>query len=174
MVTLILSQNLISLSISHKNENADISESKLLEEEIDSWLLLVISIWGVVSLGEDGLDLVLQVLSGLLVGKFVLGNDGLELIATLGELSGDEESGWEDMVVVHDFDKWLEGRFSGNLLLGHLLGNLSWGSLDSSNKGVWECFTLLSIIEWLNNDGLLSSSSSGEENDNSACFHSKE
>lgn len=162
MVTLILSQNLISLSILHKKENPGISESELLEEEIDSWLLLVVGIWGVVSLGEDGLDLLLKSLSGLLVGEFVLGDDGLELSAALGELSGNEESGWEDMVVVHELDEWLEGRLSGNLLLGHLLGDLQWGSLNTSDESVWECFTLLSIVKSLNNDGLLTSSSSGE------------
>lgn len=45
MVTLNLSQNLISLSILY----ADISESEFLEEEVDSWLLFVVGIWSVVS-----------------------------------------------------------------------------------------------------------------------------
>ena len=70
-----LNGNTHLITESHKSfnlMNTDISESEFLEEEIDSWLLLVSFIWGVVSLGEDGLDLVLQGLSGLLVGKLVL------------------------------------------------------------------------------------------------------
>ena len=45
--TLILSQ-----TESHKSlnlMNADYSEPELLEEEVDSWLLLIVGIWGVVS-----------------------------------------------------------------------------------------------------------------------------
>ena len=153
--------------------NADYSEPELLEEEVDSWLLLIVGIWGVVStaileliinlpIGEDSLDLVLKSLLGLLVGNLVLGDDGLELVAALGELTSDEESSWEDVVIVHDLDEWLKGRSSGNLLLAHFLGHLEWGSLDTGNEGVWELFALLAIVEWLDDDGLLSSSSSGE------------
>ena len=126
-------------------------------------LLACNSAWSGISACRDGLDLLLQVLSGLLVGVLVLGNDSLELGSLLGgEFTGDEEPGWEDVVIVNDFDEWLEGGSSLDLLLAHSLGNLEWSSFDTSNESVWEGFSLLALIELLDDDGLLSSSSSGE------------
>merc|ERR1712093_301282 len=55
------------------------SESKFLEEEIHSWLLFVALIRCIISLSEDVLDLVLQLLPGFLIRQFVFSNDILEL-----------------------------------------------------------------------------------------------
>lgn len=60
-------------------------------------------------LGEDLLDFVSELLSGVLVGKFVFRDDLLEFLSTLGEFSGNLESSWENMVVVDDFGEWLQG-----------------------------------------------------------------
>lgn len=124
-------------------------------------------------LGEDSLDIVLQLLSGLLVSQFVLSNDSLEFLTTLSELSSDLESGWEEVVIVDNFNKWLKSGSSLDLGLTHSLGNLHWGSFDTSNDSVWEGFTFLSIIKLLDDDGLFTSSSTCEQNDNSAWLHTK-
>ena len=63
---------------------------------------------GNLPLVEDGLDLVLKLLSVLSLLKPVLGDDLLELFATAGELTGNLESGWQKMVVVNKFDEWLD------------------------------------------------------------------
>jgi len=70
-------------------------------------LLLVLLLWLVVSIVEDFLDLLLQLLSGIWVSELVLGNNLLELLAGVGEFTSNHESGWEDMVVVDVLDEWL-------------------------------------------------------------------
>ena len=149
------------------------SESKLFEEEINGGLLLIGGVGGVVSLGEDLLDLVLELLPGLLVGQLVFSNNSLELLSGLSELSSDLETGRQDVVVVHDFGEWLQGASSLDLGLAHSLGHSQRGSLDSGHKGVGEGLALLSLIELFDNNGLLSGSSSGEQDDDSAWFHAK-
>jgi hypothetical protein len=86
----------------------DLSESKFLEEEINSWLLLILCVLGVISVGEDTLDLFLQSFLGLWVANFVFSNNSLEFLVSLSEFSSNLESGWEDMIVIDDFHKWLE------------------------------------------------------------------
>lgn len=121
---------------------------------------------------EDSLDLVLQSLLGLGVSKLVLSNDLLEFLSGIGELTMDEESSWEEVIVVDYFDEWFDLGSSLNFIFAHVLCDFTRGSLDTSNQGVWETLALLSIIKLLNNDCFLSSSSSGEHNAYSACFHS--
>lgn len=89
-------------------------------------MLLVVSLWVVVSVGEDFLNLVLEGLSGLLVGKLVLSDDLLELVSGLGELTGDLESGWKNVVEVDDLNECLNVGSSLDLLLAHSLSNLHW------------------------------------------------
>ena len=147
------------------------SESELSEEEIDSGLLLVVSVGIVVSLGEDVLDLVSQLLSGFSVCHLVLCDNLLELSSGRGELSGDLEAGVEDVVVVDDLGEWLEGRSSLDLLLGHSLGNSKGCSLNTSNKSMGELLALLALVEVLDNDGLLACSSASKQDDDSTGFH---
>lgn len=49
---------------------------------------------------EDSLNLVLQSLLGLGVAKLVLSNDLLEFLSGIGELTVDEESSGEEVIVV--------------------------------------------------------------------------
>lgn len=112
---------------------------------------------------EDLLHGLLEGFSGLWVAKLVLGDDLLELLTLGSELSGDLESGRQEMVVVHQLNEWLDLGPSGDLLLTHSLVNLEWCSLYAGNKGVGvRLSSLLSIIEILDYNGFLSSSSSGE------------
>ena len=152
-----------------------LSESELLEEEIDSGLLLLGAIGGEVSLGEDLSDLLLEGLSGLLVGELLLSNDVLKLGSLLAsELSSDGESSGEDVVIIDDFDESVDLGPSIDLLVAHSLSDLLGVSFDTGNEGVGEALALLSLIEVFHNDSLLSSSSSSEEDDNSAGLHTKE
>ena len=90
------------------------SEHKLLEEEVDgglTGLVIVISagiVWMQVSFVEDTLDLLFQLLSALFVAESVLSNDLLELLTSRGELTSNLESGGQKMVVVYQFDEWLD------------------------------------------------------------------
>ena len=112
---------------------------------------------------EDLLNSLLEGFPGLWVAKLVLGDDLLKLLALGGELTSDLESGRQKMVVVNQLDERLNLGSSSNLLLAHLLVNLEWCSLDTGNEGVRILFSsLLSIIEILDYNGFLSSSSSGE------------
>ena len=112
---------------------------------------------------EDSFDLVLQCLSGFGVSELVLSDDLLELLASGGELSSDLESGRQKVVVVYQFYEWFDFRSSSNLFLAHFLVNFEWCTLNTSHEGVWILLaTLLSFIEILDNNGLLSCSSSGE------------
>ena len=145
------------------------SEPELLEEEVHGGLATVVIIvaacvvWLVVSFVEDLLHGLLEGFSGLWVAKLVLGDDLLELLTLGSELSGDLESGRQEMVVVHQLNEWLDLGPSGDLLLTHSLVNLEWCSLYAGNKGVGvRLSSLLSIIEILDYNGFLSSSSSGE------------
>ena len=123
--------------------------------------------------GEDSLDLVSQLLSGLFVGQFVLSHNLFQLLSALSEFSGDLESGWKNVVVVDDFGEWLKSGSSLYLGLAHSLGNSEWSSFHTSNQSVRERPSLLSLIELFDYNGLLTCSSACKQNNNSARFHSK-
>jgi hypothetical protein len=90
------------------------SESELLEEEINGSLTGIFIIitacvsWLVISLVEDTLEFLHELLSVLSLLKSILSNDLLELFASAGELTGDLESRWQKVVVVNKLDKWLD------------------------------------------------------------------
>ena len=58
-----------------------------------------------------------------------------------------------------------------NLLLGHALGDHPWVSIDAGDESVAKGFVRGSIIVGLNNDGLASGKSTGQDKDNLALFH---
>ena len=90
------------------------SESELLEEEINGSLTGIFIIitacvsWLVISLVEDTLEFLHELLSVLSLLKSILSNDLLELFASAGELTGDLESRWQKVVVVNKLDEWLD------------------------------------------------------------------
>ena len=110
------------------------SESELLEEEVDSWLLLVILFRVVESLLEDVLDLLSELLAGLWVSHLVLSHDSLEFVSTLSEFSGHLESGWEDVVVVNDLSEWLDLGSSLDSCICHSLSCLSFQKRISGTR----------------------------------------
>ena len=150
------------------------SESELLEEEVDGWLLLVILIRVVEPLLEDVLDLLSQLLSSLWVLHLVLSYHRLKFLAGLGELTSHLESGGEDVVVVHDLGEWLDLGSSRDSALRHSLADSEWGSFDTSDEGMGEGLSLLSVVELLDNDGLFTCSSSSEQDNDSTRFHATE
>lgn len=68
--------------------------------------------------------------------------------------------------VVHVLEERLDLGALGDLGLGHGLGNLPRGTVDTRNKGVAELLVSRSIVEGADNNGLLSSETSIEDKDN--------
>ena len=124
------------------------------------------------------LELSLYLLAGFRCSHLLIG-DVLEIQIIL-----DDESGGEEMVVVDELDEGLESALSIDFLLAHASGDLSWSALNSDDESVGELLVLhsklknnknylLAIIVLLDNDCLLASSSTCEQNDNSAFSHAK-
>ena len=63
---------------------------------------------GYLPLVEDALEFLDELLSVLGLLEPVLGNDLLKFFTTAGELTGNLESGWQEMVVVDKLDEWLD------------------------------------------------------------------
>lgn len=64
-------------------------------------------------------------------------------------------SGWQQMVVVDNLDKWLDLSSLSNLLSTLSLGNLQWVSFNTSNQSVTEWVRLGTFIVWLDDHNLL-------------------
>ena len=125
------------------------------------------------------LELSLHLLAGFRCSHLLIGDDVLEIQIIL-----DDESSGEEMVVVDELDEGLESALSIDFLLAHASGDLSWGALNSDDESVGELLVLhsklknnknylLAIVVLLDNDCLLASSSTCEQNDNSAFSHAK-
>jgi len=145
---------------------AAFSESEFLEKEINLWLLFVFLFWVIISVREDSLDILQHILSGFFVGHFIISDNRLELyfIIDSDKFSGNLESSWENMIVIDEFDKWLEFASSSLLFLAHSSGNSERTSLYTSDNGMPKILVLvfITIIKLLDNDGFLSSSSSSK------------
>ncbi len=91
--------------------------SKLIKYEVDNLLLL-----------EDLPDFLLGLFSSLLAGHLLLAHDALEV-----NISGNNVSSWQQVVVVDGLDEWLHLGLSLNLLSAHSLGHLQWVPLNACN-----------------------------------------
>lgn len=83
------------------------------------------------------LELSLHRLAGLRGGHLLISNDVLEVQIIL-----DDESGGQNVVVVHELDEGLEPALSIDFLLVHALGDPSGWALNSDYKGVGELLVL--------------------------------
>ena len=83
------------------------------------------------------LELFLHFGTSLGVRHLLLGDNILELQIIL-----DDESGWEQMVVVDELDEGLHSALSIELLLAHASGNLAGGTLNTDDEGVAELSVL--------------------------------
>ena len=113
------------------------SESEFLEDEICHLLFFSGSLGVVVSILELGLDLLLGILSLFGIIHSLIGEDVLEVEVLL-----DNESGGEQVVVVHILDEGLDGALPCDSLLAHLVRDLSWCTLNASDEGVRELSVL--------------------------------
>lgn len=68
------------------------------------------------------------------------------------------------MVVVDDFDKWLDFSSLGDLLSTQVLGDFQWASFNTNNNGVREWMGFGTFIVWFHNDNLLTSKSTSDNN----------
>jgi hypothetical protein len=70
------------------------------------------------------------------------------------ELGGNSVSGWDNVVQVNVLGEWLNFNILLDLLLAHILGNLSWISLDTDNQTMWIFSILGSGLGGADNDSL--------------------
>ena len=82
-------------------------------------------------------DFLFHLLPGFFVCHFVFTDDGLEV-----DISRDDVSGGNEMVVVDDLNEWLDLGFSFNFLCTHSLGHFQGVSLNASNESVGELLIL--------------------------------
>jgi len=124
------------------------------------------SFLGLLLSGLSVLDLLLLGLLDLLgLGEGVeLGDDGLN-----SELGVDGVSGWENVVDVDVLDERLALDSVSDSLLGDSLVDSSWSSVNSGNQTVWVLSSGGVALGHLQNDGLSSGISAGEENNDSSC-----
>ncbi|MCQ5086602.1 hypothetical protein NE685_12655, partial [Cutibacterium acnes] len=64
-------------------------------------------------------------------------------------------SGWQYVVVVDDFDEWLDFSSLSDLLGTVLLGDLQWVSFNTGNQSVTKWVRLGTFIMWFNDNNLL-------------------
>lgn len=119
-----------------------------------------------VEFGEEpfvltGLMLFFQSLLDNLLGFFSLGwlAQGVWGDGVLERLNVQRVSGWHQVVVVDQLDKWLDLGSLGDLLLVVGFGDLQWALLNADNDSVRERVRLGTVIVWSDNDNLLTSES---------------
>lgn len=143
------------------------TELGLKEDQVLKWLTGLVS--------GDVLELLLhQVLEGHLGGSSTLRCLHLWLrnpVLAVESLSGESVSSGDDVVIVDILNERLHSLSLGSLLLGHSLGNVQRSLLDSHNKGVTVRSGLGTLIEDLNDDGLLSGLASLSEHTDSSCLN---
>lgn len=117
-----------------------------------------------VEFGEEplvlaGLVLLFQSLLDNLLGFFSLGwlRQGVWGDSVLERLNVQRVSGWHQVVVVDQLDKWLDLGSLGNLLGVVGSGDLQWASFNTNDNGVWEGVRLGTVIMGSDDDNLLTS-----------------
>ena len=116
-------------------------------------------------LGLECLEHSLALLGGL---NSLLGDDVLEV-----EILLDGESSGQQVSVVDELHERLDLSLALNFLVGHSLGNLLGGPLDTSNESVSELSVLLAFVDLLDDDSLLTGVSASEQDHDATLLHTK-
>lgn len=137
-------------------------EPQLLEEVVAASSLL---------LAGDGLLVEVLVLKDLLQSllniDLSLGAGEVSLINGLLEVHVDDVSGGEDVTDIDVLNKGLHGSGSlFNLLLGHATGDLAGSSGNASDEAVGEMLVIITILDGLDDDSLLTGVTSSKDDDN--------
>merc|ERR1712018_867240 len=83
----------------------------------------------------------------------------------------DGVSGWHHVVVVDDFDEWLQLVSAGNLLFAHRFGDFSWVSVNTGNQSMSVESVLGTFVVFLDDDGFSASVFASGDNDYSSGFN---
>ena len=137
-------------------------EPQLLEEVVAARGLL---------LAGDGLLVQVLVLKDLLQSlldvDLSLGAGEVSLIDGLLEVHVDDVSGGEDVTDIDVLNKGLHRSGSLlDLLLGHATGDLARSSGDAGNEAVGEALVVITILNGLDDDGLLTGVASSKDDNN--------
>ena len=137
-------------------------EPQLLEEVVAAGSLL---------LAGDGLLVEVLVLKDLLQSllniDLSLGTGEVSLVNDLLEVHVDDVSGGEDVTDIDVLNKGLHGSGSLlNLLLGHATGDLAGSSGDAGNEAVGEVLVVITILDGLDDDSLLTGVTSSKDDNN--------
>ena len=137
-------------------------EPQLLEEVVAARGLL---------LAGDGLLVQVLVLKDLLQSlldvDLSLGAGEVSLIDGLLEVHVDDVSGGEDVTDIDVLNKGLHRSGSLlNLLLGHAAGDLARSTGDAGNEVVGEALVVITILDGLDDDGLLTGVTSSKDDNN--------
>jgi len=136
-------------------------ESELLEEVVGSSSLL---------LAGGRLLVQVLVLEDLLQGLLninLLVTDKISLINGLLQVHIDLVTSREDVTDIDVLDERLHGTAPLlNLLLGHTTGDLAGSTGDTGNEAVGETLVVVSVLNVLDDDSLLTGVTSGKDDDN--------
>ena len=137
-------------------------EPQLLEEVVAAGSLL---------LTGDGLLVEVLVLKDLLQSllniDLSLSTSEVGLIDSLLKVHVDDVSGGEDVTDIDVLNKGLHGSGSLlNLLLGHATGDLAGSSGDAGNEAVGEVLVVITILDGLDDDSLLTGVTSSKDDNN--------
>ncbi len=140
-------------------------ESELLEEVVGSSSLL---------LAGGRLLVEVLVLEDLLQGLLninLLVTNKVSLINSLLQVHIDLVTSGEDVTDIDVLNKGLHGAAPLlNLLLGHTTGNLAGSTGNTGNEAVGETLVVVSVLNVLDDDSLLSGVTSGKDDDNFSRF----
>lgn len=73
-------------------------------------------------------------------------------------------SGWEQVVVVDNLDKWLDLGSLGNFLSTVSFVDLQWVSVNTSNYSVWEWVGFGTFVVWFDDNDFSTSKTSTDNN----------
>lgn len=89
---------------------------------------------------------------------------GIQGYSRLDVLDVQGVTGWKQMVVVDDLDKWLDLSSLGHFLGSMCLGDFEWVSVNTSNYSMWERVGFGTFIVRLNNHNFSTSETSTNDN----------
>ncbi len=140
-------------------------ESELLEEVVGSSSLLFTGSRLLVEV------LVLEDLLQGLLNINLLVTDKVSLINSLLQVHIDLVTSGEDVTDIDVLNEGLHGAAPLlNLLLGHTTGNLAWTTGNTGNEAVGETLVVVSVLNVLDDDSLLTGVTAGKDNDNFSRF----
>jgi hypothetical protein len=143
------------------------TELSLEEDQVLKWLTRFVSGHVLELVLEHGLESNLGCGAALWSFHLCLANPTLAVEI----LAWKSVSGWDDVVVVHVLDERLDSLSLLSLLLRHSLSDWERSLLNTDNQSVTVRSRLGTLIEDLNDDGLLTSLASLSEHNDSSCFN---